>query len=221
MPDLVKVPLSSTEYQARFQRPFIGFIGADRSRAVEALVDALLPFGFRLENSDVVAVGSLAEHKVSFRFPDKGISLLFGAEYFQFTKEGSNWATAADDLKILVAAEQALLHESSAKVGNCLVTVAMHAQLLTRPREEVLFPFIPGPLREWRKAVSYGNHLKWADGDLLIDFSAVIANGIFLKFSSRFEGHPPAQEILERVLADETAIYQLLGIDELQEHDDE
>jgi hypothetical protein len=217
MPDLVKVPLSSTEYQARFQRPFIGFIGSDRSRAVEALVDALLPFGFRLANSDIVTVGSLADHRVTFRLPDKGISLLFGAEYFQFTKEGSNWATATDDLQILVNAEQALLHESSAKVGSCLVTVAMHAQLLSRPREEVLLPFIPGPLSKWRQAVSYGNHYKWADGDLLIDFSAVIANGIFLKFSSRFEGHPPAQEILERVLADETAIYELLGIHELTE----
>ncbi len=46
MPDLVKIPLSSAEYQARFERPVIGFVGADRPRAVEAVIDALLPFGF-------------------------------------------------------------------------------------------------------------------------------------------------------------------------------
>ncbi len=218
MPDLVKVPLASTEYQARFERPSIGFIGVDRPRAVEAVVDALLPFGFRLANSDFVATGPLADHKVVFRFPDRGITLQFTAEYFQFTKEGSNWATAKEDMNILVAAERALLNGgSSVTVANCLVTIAMHAQLLARPREEVLASFLPAPFREWRKAISYGNHLRWADGDLLLDFSAVFANGIFLKFSSRFDGHPSAPEILEQVQEQENSIFQLLGI---QEQDD-
>ncbi len=218
MPDLVKIPLASTEYQARFERPSIGFIGNDRPRAVEAVVDALTPFGFRLANSDAVATGPLADHKVTFRFPDKGITLQFGAEYFQFTKEGSNWATAEDDMKVLIAGERALLEGSSVKVGSCMVTVALHAQLMTKPREEVLASFLPTPLREWRKPIGYGNHLRWAEGDLLLDFSAVFANGIFMKFSSRFEGHPPAQQILERVHEEETSIFQLLGI---QENDDE
>jgi hypothetical protein len=57
-------------------------------------------------------------------------------------------------------------------------SVGISMQLLTKPREEVLAPFIPEPFRGWRKAVSYGNHLKW-DGDLLLDFSPVFANGAF------------------------------------------
>jgi hypothetical protein len=167
-----------------------------------------------LANSDVVVTGPLADHKVTFRFPDKGISLQFGAEYFQFTKEASNWATAEDDVKILVAAEQALLRGTSVEVGNCLVTVALHAQLLTKPRGEVLSSFLPAPIREWRDAISYGNHLRSADGDLLLDFSAVFANGIFLKFSFQFDGHLPAQQMLERVRKEEISIFQLLGIEE-------
>lgn len=214
MADLVKIPLASTDYQARFERPSIGFIGVDRPRAIESVVEALLPFGFRLANSEAVVTGSLADHKAVFRFPDRGITLQFGAEYFQFTKEGSNWATAEEDVKVLVAAEQALLEGTSVKIGSCLVNVAMHAQLLTKPREEVLASFIPVPFREWRKAISYGNHLRWADGDLLLDFSAVFANGIFIKFSSKFDGHPSVQEMLERVHEEESSIFQLLGIQE-------
>jgi hypothetical protein len=122
MADLVKIPLASTDYQARFERPSIGFIGVDRPRAVEAVVDALLPFGFRLANSDAMVTGPLADHKVVFRFPDRGITLQFGAEYFQFTKEGSNWATAEEDVKVLVAAEQALLEGTSVRIGNCWLT---------------------------------------------------------------------------------------------------
>jgi hypothetical protein len=102
-------------------------------------------------------------------------------------------------MKILVTAEAALLDGTSKKIHSCLVTVALHAQLLTRPREEVLSPFIPAPFQEWANATSYGNHLRWPSGDLLIDFSAVYANGIFMKFSTQFEGHPPIEQMLEQV----------------------
>lgn len=216
MSDLAKIPLSQADYQAEFERPSIAFIGTDRPRSIEAVVDALLPFGFRLANSEVVSTGPLSDHKVIFRFPDRGITLQIGAEAYQFRKEGSNWPTAPDDVKILVAAENALLNGTSTKVGSCLITVAMHAQLLTRPREEVLSPFIPVPFQKdgWAKAISYGNHLRWPSGDLLIDFSAVYANGIFMKFSSRFEGHPPIEQMLEGIRRAEISIFQLLGIEE-------
>jgi hypothetical protein len=216
MPDLMRIPLASADYKACFERPAIGFIGSDRPRAAEAIIDALLPFGFRLANSEVVTTGPLSDHKLIFKFPDRGLTLQFGAETYQFTKDGSNWATAPDDVKILIAAKTALLDGTSIKIGSCLVTVAMHAQLLTRPREEVLFPFIPAPFHKdgWAKAISYGNHLRWPDGDLLIDFSAVYANGIFMKFSSRFEGHPPIEQILEAVRASKNSVFELLGIQE-------
>ncbi len=220
MADLVKIPSAAAEYQARFERPCIGFIGSDRPRVVEAIVDALLPFNFHLANSDIVTTGGLADQKVNFRIPDRGIAIHFTAEEYRFTKEGSSWATAEDDSKVLLAAEQALLEGSSAKVSQCMVTLAMHLQLLTKPREEVLAPFIPEPFRTWtgRKAISYGNHLKWPEGDMLLDFSAVYANGIFLKVTSLFAGHPPIQEILAKVQSDENAVFQLLGV---QEHGNE
>ena len=53
MAELVKIPFASSEYQARFERPYIGFIGHDRARAFEAVLTALLPFNIRLENTEV------------------------------------------------------------------------------------------------------------------------------------------------------------------------
>jgi hypothetical protein len=176
----VKIPSASLDYQARFTRPCIGFIGDGRAHAVEAIVNARLPFGFRLANSESHSAGNLAEHKVSFRIPERGISLYFSAEEYRFTKDGPSWATAEDDARVLPAAERALLEGSAANVAICVVTVAMHLQLLAKPREEVLAAFIPAPFRPLvmeRKADSYGNHLKWPAGDVLLDFSAVFANG--------------------------------------------
>jgi hypothetical protein len=217
VPDLVKILSAAVEYQARFARPCIGFIGNDRPRAVEAIVDALQPFNFRLANSEVLVTGSMADHKVIFRIPDRGISLQFGAEEYRFAKDGANWATEDDDTKILLAAERALLEGSPAEIAQCAVHLGLHLQPLTKTREEVLARFIPEPFRAMltdRNGRTYGNHLKWPDGDLLLDFSAAFANGIFLRSSSIFAGHPPATEILAKMRSDEEALFQILGIEE-------
>jgi len=218
MPDLIKIPSAAAEMQARFERPCIGFIGNDRPRAVEAIVSALLPFNFRLSNTEIVTTGSLADHKVIFRIPERGITFQFGAEEYRFTKDGSNWETANDDIQVLLAAEQALLEGSGVKVNRCVVTVAVQLQLLARPREEVLAPFFPEPLRTCLpegSADTFAAHLKWATGDILIDFSTMFANGIFLRFSSQFDGHPPLPEILRKVRSDEDAIFAVLGVQEV------
>ena len=152
MPDMIKIPAASAEMQARFERPYIGFIGSDRPRAVEAVVSALMPFNFRLSNTELVTTGSVADHKVIFKLPDRGLTFQVGAEEYRFTKDGSNWETANEDIRVLMAAEHALLEGTVAKVTRCLTTVAVQLQLLTKPREEVLAPFFPEPFRACRKA---------------------------------------------------------------------
>ncbi|MGO4884672.1 MAG: hypothetical protein ACLP59_28205 [Bryobacteraceae bacterium] len=217
MPDLVKIPMASAEYLARFDRPYVGLIALDRPRIFEAVVAALLPFNFRLTNTELVTAGSLADHKVIFRLPDRGISFQFGAEEYRFGKDGSSWSTAEEDAGVLLAAERALLEGSGAKVESCLATIAMHLQPLAKTREEILAPFVPEPLKPLmtnRHAQTFANHLKWADGDVLLDFSLALANGIFLRLSSLFKGQPPLTDILNKVRSDEEVLFGILGIEE-------
>jgi hypothetical protein len=110
-----------------------------------------------------------------------------------------------------------LMDGSNVTIASCIVTVAMHLQLLGKPREEILAPFIPEPFKIFmtqRQAQSYGNHFLFADGDVLLDFSVGFANGIFLRFSSRFNGHPPLPEVLAKVQSDQAALFGMLGVEE-------
>lgn len=217
MSELVKIPMASAEYQARFERPYIGLIANDRPRIYEAVVAALLPFKFRLANTEIVTTGTPADHKVIFRIPERGISFQFGAEEYRFGKEGSSWSTVDDDAEVLVAAERALMEGSGARVESCMLTIAMHLQPLAKTREEILAPFVPAPfkaLMTQRQAQTFGNHLKWADGDVLLDFSVLFANGIFLRLTSQFKGQPPLTEILAKMRSDEEAVFGILGIEE-------
>ena len=217
MAELVKIPVSNTEYQAYFERPCIGFIGDERQKAFEAVFTALLHFNLRLENTEIVTTGTLADHKAIFRIPERGIRFQFGAEEYRFNKDYASWATIDDDGQIFLAAERALMEGSSAEVKSFTVTVAMHLQPLTKPREEILAPFFPEPykvLMTQRPAQTYGHHVRWADGNVLLDFSVGFANGIFLRFSSYFNGHPPLPEVLAKVRSDQAALFGILDIEE-------
>jgi hypothetical protein len=217
MPDLVKIPITSAEYQVRFDRPYVGLIANDRPRAFEAVVNALLPFNFRLANTEVITTGTLADYKVIFKIPERGITFQFSAEEYRFGKEGSSWATAKEDVEVLIAAERALVESVGVEAESCMVTVALHLEPLSRKREEMLAPFVPEPFRKFmsgRKVETSGNHLKFADGDILLDFSLLLANGIFVRFTSKFFGRPPHETILAKVRRDEEAIFAILGVEE-------
>ena len=218
MPDLVKIATASAEYQARFDRPYIGLLGNDRPRVFEAVVAALLPFQFRLANTEFVTAGTLADQKVVFRLPEKGISFQFGAEECRLAKQDAWWSTSDEYGEVLNAAERALLESSGAKVASCMVTLAIHLQPLTKTREEILAPFVPQPFKKFmndRKAQTFGNHLKWSDGgDVLLDFSIAFANGIFLRLSTPFQGRPSLPVILAKVRRDEEQLFEILGIEE-------
>ena len=106
---------------------------------------------------------------------------------------------------------------SNAKIASCTVTVAMHLQLLNKPREEILAPFISEPfkaLMPQRGVRSYATHCIFADGDALLDFSVGIPNAIFLRFSSYFDGHPPLSKVFEKVRSDQAALFGILGVEE-------
>lgn len=217
MAESVRIPLASAEYQAHFERPHVALIGPDRARAFEAVFTALLPFNLRLADTEIVTTGTPADYKTIFRIPERGVRFEFGAEEYRFSKEPSSWATVEDDEQILLAAERALMEGSGVKVVSCRVIVAMHLQLLTKPREEILAPFVPEPFKIFtmqRRVQSYATHFIFADGDVLLDFSVGFANGIFLRFSSRFNGHPPLSEVRAKVQSDQAALFGILGVEE-------
>ena len=217
MSELVKIQLASANYQGRFEHPHIGFISYDRVRVFEAVFTALLPFNIRLADTEFVTAGTPAEHKTIFKIPERGISFEFGAEEYRFNKELSSWATANEDARILLAAEQALMQGSGAKIASCRAIVAMHLQLLNKPREDILAPFIPESLKALvmqRLLRSYATQFIFADGDVLLDFSVAVANAIFLRFSSSFNGHPPLPEVLAKVRSDQITLFGILGVEE-------
>lgn len=215
MPELVKIPAATAEVVARFDRPYVGLVISDRAKVFEALVTALLPFGFRLANTEIVTGGKPAEERVVFRIPERGIAFQFGAEEYRFTKDGAAWSTAAEDGAVWNAAETALLIESGAAVASCTVTLAMHLLPLSKTRDEVIAPFISDPFKQLtdKKAKAFGAHIRFADGgEVLLDYSLLYANGIFLRLSSELGGKPAIPDIFARMRNEQQQVLKILDL---------
>lgn len=218
MPELVKIPAATAEAVARFDRPYIGLLASDRAKVFEALVAALLPFNFRLANTEIVSAGRPADDKVIFRIPERGITFQFGAEEYRFTKDGASWATTAEDGEVWNAAETALLTGSGAKIATCALTLAMHLVPLSKTRDELIAPFISAPFKQItdRQPNAFGSHVRFADGrEVLFDYSVGYANGIFLRLTSRFDGKPPIPEIFARMHHDEEQALKMLDVQDV------
>ena len=214
MPSLIKIPYSTVEYQARFAGPVVKLI-AGQAEVIQAVVDALLPFGFQFMNMETQ--GTLANYNTILRLPGRNIVFQYGADGCTFTKDSSSWQTTEEDLRVLIAARSAVLAQG-AEVGAQTVTLAMHLQLLETPREDILTRFTPPPLRaelsSEYKPIEFAGAAKFSHGSLLFDYSATVANGIFVRFISRFDGKASLEDIVVRVRKDEAFVFTLLDVQE-------
>ena len=216
MPSLIKIPYSTVEYQARFARPVVRLI-AGKAEVIQTVVDALLPFGFKFTNLETQ--GALATHRTIFRMPEKSIVFQYGADGCWFTKENSSWQTAEDDLKVLMAAEAAAVLATGCEIATRTVAVAMHLQLLETPREEILTRFTPSPFLEGLpsdyKPVQFAGVVKFSSGTMLFDYSATVANGIFVRFSADFDDKASLHDVMAKVRKDEEFAFSMLGVQEV------
>jgi hypothetical protein len=62
--------------------------------------------------------------------------------------------------------------------------------------------------------VAFGNHLKWKNGSLLLDYSISIANGIFARLISESEGFASAKEAFSSARALQVELYKILDVEE-------
>jgi hypothetical protein len=218
MAELVKIPLSEAFYVGRYARPDGGFFFARRQKVFEAVLDAWIPAGLKLANVEAnLGSTNVGEHKITFKLPQRRITLQLGPEEYTFRKEGSSWETAQADALLWERAEAAILNESEVEIASGQATVAMHLEPTTKQREEILAAFVPDRLQGIatdRQANAFGSHLRFPDGEILIDFSVVVPNGIYVRFSSFFKGRQPMKAVLEKLYADEHSYFALLGVAE-------
>ena len=215
MPTLITVPYCTAEIFAGFGRPMIQLI-ADKAAPFQTITDALLPFGFSFENAEANGA-PLAQHRTTFRIPTRNISFEFGVQSYRFVKDPFTWDTDIEDLKVLQAAEDALI-SLGAQINTRSMIIGKHVQLLETSRDNLLAPLAPKPffaedIPTEYKPEQFGVSLKLPHGSILIEYSKALANGIYVRMSAELDGRVSLLEIAENMRRYEQFLAQTLNID--------
>jgi hypothetical protein len=219
MPEKIVIPYSFADYVARFRRPAIKFLGGDRVAVVQAIVDAWLPWDFKISNMELRTEGNLAEQGINFKLPEHGVSFFVTATECRFNKENASWNSEDETLKLLDAVQKAVLDSTSAEIAIQTLTLSIHFQPRTKPNK-IILAALAAPavthLYSSDEPTAYAYILKWKDRSVTLDGSANFANGIFLRLSHEFDDKASLGQIARQLHEDELSVFQMLDVEEAE-----
>ena len=215
MAEKVTIPISFFEYTGEYTRPLLGAL-MERARIVQAVFDALAPWGLEIDNVDPITTGKASEQGVNFRLPGKRCAFFFGASLCRLTKDDANWATAEELIAILTAALQSLRRASGAEISKQKTSLALHLQPRSMSFLEILRPFLSSRLMELdTSGIRTGASIvKWESRKVTLDGSGALANAVFLRLERDFGSEETFEEIAVQIRDDEIAIFNMLNVEE-------
>ena len=217
MPELITIPISFFEGTFNYREPNVG-LWLDRANVVQALFTALQPWHIAVDNVEIITVGKPSEQGIRFRLPENQIALFFGPTLCKFSKDNPDWASAEETITVMDAAVSSLKRSGNIEIATIETVIGLHMQLKALPFMRILARFVPAQLAALDGEIkTMANIVKWEKRKIIIDGSAQLANGIFLRLEREFEGGTAYAQIVEQLRADEEALFALLDVREEQQ----
>jgi len=175
--------------------------------------DVILHTGY---NPDITLfLRQAKEQGLKFKLPQKQIAFFFGPTLCKFSKDNADWESAEETITIMDVAFSTLAKSGKIEAATIEAVIAFHAQPKALPFMKILEPFIPAQLAALDGDVrTMANIIKWDKRKIIIDGSAQLANGLFLRLDREFEGTSTYQQIAEQLRADEEALFAMLDVKE-------
>jgi hypothetical protein len=215
MPEKVSIPISVFEYTADFVRPIVS-IWMDRSNLVQAMFDALSRWKLDINDVEPITTGKPSEQGLKIKLTEKRCTVFFGVNSFKFTREDVSWDTAEETIEILDTARRTLAQVSGAEFAKQNAVIALHVQPRNVSFRDLLLPFLSPAVRGFREETPKTGALivKWEDRRIVLDGSAALANGLYLRFERDFDSKTDYQSIAQELHQMEQSIFSLVDIEE-------
>lgn len=213
-----EIPYGLLEYTAVFGRPIVE-AWEIRSKIIAAVLDALNPWGFKLDGVEIKArAEKLVEDGIVFRrtspaTPAMSLALGFGKVFV--SAENLDWTEAEHFIAGISAGLNAVLQTAKPEIESQHIALGMHIQVNTKPRKDVTAPLLsPSAFQLLDGDVKFpGIILNREKSSIIIDASAAYANGLFVRM---FREHPPDatfQQMADVLRRDEQQLFEVLGLE--------
>lgn len=215
MPEKVAIPISILDYSSDYVRPVIS-IWMDRAALVQSIFDALAKWDLDVDNVEPITTGKPSDQGIKVRIPEKRVTLFFGPTSCKFTREAVDWSTAEETVEILQTFLATLLAGTSVQLRNHKTALILHLQPAGKRFLDMLNPFLPDSLKTFRpgEITSGAAVVKWKDGRITLDGSAVIANAIYLKYEQEFDNSVSFETMAMDLRAAEKRLFEILDVEE-------
>src|SRR6478672_9669243 len=130
----VEIPYGVVEYTAVFKKPILeAWLGT--ALIISGVLEALDPFGFKLEGVDVKThTEKLNDYAVVFKRNVPGITLTLQLGRIVWVAENLDWTEAHHFIATAQAGIDAIIEKTKAEIELQHVGMAMHIQLKTKTR---------------------------------------------------------------------------------------
>jgi hypothetical protein len=202
------------EYRANFKEPItIFWSGGRQAEIINAMHKALGPWHMDLENiAWQQSAKNLREVQLSFAVPSQFASVHVGIAGVTMTALNPDWSRAPELVTLFQAGLEALKASTGQEFQSQQTTLGFHLRPpAARPFREVVTQFVNAELLG-SDAAMFGVSVYYSDHTFVIDSSAAIQGGLFVKLIRNFTPEKQLEEMAKAVYADEEAVLQRLGL---------
>jgi len=210
-----EIPFSLLEYTAVFKKPILEGWTVP-AQLVSAVLDALGPFGFKLDGVEVKThTEKLNEYGIVFRRDPAGVTFTVGIGKLVILAENIDWTEAEQFMAGAHAGVNAILKGAKGEIQSQQLVVAIHIQLKTKPRQNVTAPLLsPLALKLMDGEIKFPGIILLRDrASIIVDASVAYANGLFVRINREHPADKSFEQISEVLRADEEQLFNALGLE--------
>jgi len=212
-----EIPYSLLEYKEAAEQPIIE--AWEGSALTSAVLKGLRPYGFTIDGVEYKEESEKAnEHAIVFRRTDPltpGMNLSLGLGRLAITAENLDWSEAESFISAMGTALRAIVETAHAQLKSQQLAVGIHIQLKGKLRKDVTMPLLsPSGSRIFNGDITLpGLILHVTGGHIVVDASATLANGIFVRLYREHLPEVTLAELAEILRNDEKRVFDVLGLE--------
>lgn len=209
---IADIPVGFFEYRTTFKEPIFSTWSEGKSTLVKEMYKVLLPWGVDLEKISWNATPrNLKEAQVTFAVPNLSVLVNVGIGGVTIIANNADWSQAS----ALSALFQAVV-DGVTKIGNTHIeshqtVLGFHLKPGPKPFRDVMSQFIDAKALGEEDAAMLGVGLYSSDHSLIIDNSALVPDGVFVKITRVFPSAIRFEEMAAILSKEEEALLHRLG----------
>lgn len=202
------------EYRASFKEPIIGFWFERRQgELVTAMHKAFSPWNVALENITWNQTPKNAgEIQLTFGVPKLVTAIQVGLGGMVINAINPDWSRAPQFISLFQTGADTVKGIIGQEFQSQQTTLGLHLKPGTRPFREILSQFVNAKMLGREDAIMFGLSAYSPESSVVIDQSALLPEGIFIKLAKTFPAASRFDEMAGTIYKDEEAVLHRLGL---------